>query len=405
MLMKKMILFLLATAAVSCGLVEIGGGLYRGNGEVWIRPGVNADSMAVGNSVVYVTAVDYVDWYDWVADRENGSVKCSLVVFADGTPMMKVPVGDRYEVSSDPDTHWMENGHLYTNYTSDRETVIRKDGKEFIRYPGREMICDLTEHGGEVYTLCHDVDGEGFAYRRNGEVIFSSDAGFSFGRLHYHNDTISFAFREPVSSDGRIFERYYCFRDGEVFQTAVREDVRKVWDIVLHDGKIHYAASLVGIPFPVLLSEDGMRALTMPQSSEILTCMLVSNGEALYVEGLVELNDGDLLSCLWSSDGRVHEFPYGMSVSSSCMNGDGICCILNPPPSSYSGGEVYRCGESFLMPYGYFSIGPRTSSFARGILHAGLSSFNGEPPVLWRDGEITPLKVNGFITSVSTDME
>ena len=123
---------------VSCGIEDLDVRPDTGREDIWFGPGVNAGDS--GREVCYVTAFDYPEDYDWRTDKEKGSVKCSLVVFADGVPMMKVPVGDRYEVSSDPDMHRMLGGHIYTDYSTDSETVIKRDGKTLIRYPGREMI-------------------------------------------------------------------------------------------------------------------------------------------------------------------------------------------------------------------------------------------------------------------------
>ncbi len=398
--MKKMILFLLATAAVSCGLAEVGSRPHRGNGDVWVRPGMNPDSLAAGESVVYVTAVDYADSYDLLTDGEKGQVKCSLVVYADGSLLMKVPVGDRYEVSSDPDTHWMVNGHLYTNYISESETVVKRDGKEFIRYSSREMICDLTEYEDDIHVLTHSVDNEGFAYRVNGESVFSAETGDTFGTLFCRKDTVAFAYREPITSESGTLERYYYFLNGEKYQTAVRDDIKKVWDIVFHKGRIRYVASLVGIPSPVLLGGENLVALSLPEGCDVLSCKIICNEEALYIWGQVEDENGDVTTCLWQSDGLMHQFPPETSLSSFCMDGDGICCILNPS-SSDSEGEIYKCGDYCPMPSGTFSMGSRTSAVSRGILHAGLSSFNADPPFIWKEEVCIPLKINGFITSVS----
>ena len=36
------------------------------------------------------------------------------MVFADGVPMLRLPVGEGHEVSADPDMHEIIDGHLYT---------------------------------------------------------------------------------------------------------------------------------------------------------------------------------------------------------------------------------------------------------------------------------------------------
>ena len=113
--MKRLVIAAVFIAAVSCGLEEVSRRPHSGAEDVWVGPGIDAGKEDREKTVIYVTAMQYPDGYDWRADVEKGSVKCSLTVYADGIPMMKVPVGDEYEVSSDPDMHRMADGHLYTD--------------------------------------------------------------------------------------------------------------------------------------------------------------------------------------------------------------------------------------------------------------------------------------------------
>ncbi len=400
MLMKRLVLLMAALAVFSCGVEEVSRRPWRGEGEVWVRPGVNADSVALGGGVGYVTAVEYPDDYDWRADPQRGEVRCSLVVYADGVPMMKMPVGDKYEVSSDPDSHRMADGHLFTDYSSENETVIKKDGKVVLRYAGREVLRGMVEYGGDIYTLGDNRDGEGFAYRKNGKILFQRARGNSFGRLFRQNDSISFAFRESIRSVDGDFERYYYVLNREVTQVAVREDVKKVWDVVPYGDGICYLASLVGVKPPVLIMPDRMVALSMPAGSRMLDCGIEYAGSALFVEGLIDREGVEVTGAFWYEDGRSNVFADGMTVSSLCLDGDGINCVLNPA-LPYNKGGIYRSGELFIMPEGYSSVSSGTCAMVNGILHAGLSSLSGDDPLIWKDGRTETLKINGFITCVS----
>ncbi len=400
--MKKIFLWCLALTAVSCGLEEVSERPQYGGGDAVSRPGMSSGLKDPPKSVTYVTAVEYPEGYDWRADVEKGTVKCSLAVYEDGVRVMGLPVGDEYEVSSDPDMHRMVNGYLYTDYSTDSETVIKKDGVEVIRYQGREMICGLVEDGGDVYTLGHPRSGDGFAYRRNGEVIVERKTGSSFGCLYQDAGGVSFAFREPVEAAGQELERYYCVLDGKVSQTAVREDVKKVWDVVIHNGEVCYLASVVGISSPVLFRSGGMKAMSMPALSSMLTCRIVIEDGDLCVEGLFRRDGKPLTSGIWREDGQVHLFADGMTVSSICMGDDGVCCILNADSPSERG-VIYRNGRTFPMPVGYASVGGSPAVFISDSLHVGLSSLSGAPPLIWKDGQTTPLEINGFISTISTN--
>lgn len=400
-IMKKVLLAAAVLAAVSCGLEEVSRRPQSGTEDIWFGPGINAGKDNPDKKVTYVTAVQYPDGYDWRTDVEKGSVRCSLVVYADGVPMMKVPAGDAYEVSPDPDMHRMSEGHLYTDFSTDSETVIKKDGKEIIRYQGREMICGLLTEGEDVYTLGHPRRGEGFTYRKNGEILVGRESGRSFTRLYRDGESICFAFSEPVISQSDTISRYYHVRDGNIIQAAVREDVRKVWDVLSSEGDICYLASVVGISSPVLFHGGRMLALDMPDNSEMLTCRLLADDGHIYVEGLHTRPGRPVTSGIWDAVGQADLFDEGMTVSSVCMDGDGICCVLNGTSSRLKG-VIYRCGETFHMPEGYASVGGSTAMMTDGILHAGLSSLKGEKPLIWKDGVTTQLDMNGFISTIST---
>ncbi len=407
MLMKKIVLAAVAALSVSCGIEEISRRPLVDDGKIWTRPGAAAESGDAGKeeevrTVTYITALDYPEGYDWRIDRDKGTVKCSLVVYKDDLPVLKVPVGDEYEVSSDPDMHRMVKGRLYTDFSTDSETVIKRDGESIIRYSGREMIYDILEHKGDVYTLGQSRSGKGFTYRKNGSIILERSEGRSFGRLHQDGDTISFAFIEPVESITGPLDRYYMSNNGKVVEAVAREDVSKVWDIVIEKGEPCYLASVDGISFPLLYLSGKMYSLNMPLSSALLAGRIFTGEGMVLVEGLVSRGEKLMAGGFWSMDGESLVFADGMTISSLCMDGRGVCCILNGP-SGLSGGLIYRCGETYPMPQGYYVFGSSPAAVVNGILHVGLSSITCAPPAIWKDGETTPLKINGFISSISTD--
>lgn len=398
--MKWLIIIVMVLVAGSCGVEEIGSRPGLNRDDIWTGPGMNPDTDS--REVCYVTAFDYPDDYDWRTDRERGSVKCSLVVFADGIPMMKVPVGEQYEVSSDPDMHWMLEGHLYTSCLTGDETVIKKDGRTAVRYRGDEILCGLQVDDDDIYTLGHFRQGKGFVYRRNGEIILERSAGRTFGRLQCDADSICFGFSEPIISNEETLERYYHVVNGKVSQEALRDDVRKVWDMVSYNGEVCYIASLTGVAKPVVFQGGEIKALLMPEDSSPLSFRMRPGEEFLCWDGLYSAEDVSVASAIWFRPDHCVSFPEGMVISSGCVSGKGICCAVNPPSSSSeSGGIIYRSGEEFVMPEGYAVMGSSCAAVKGGMLHIGLSSQNGGQPMLWTDGQTEQLDINGYIASVS----
>ena len=384
----------------ACGIHELGESVRDTSGGIWTGPGMNVGSSDPDKTICYVTALDYQDGYDWRSDREKGSVKCSLVVFADGVPMMKVPVGDAYHISSDADSHRVIGGHIYTDFSTDEETVIKKDGEEVFRYPGREYLQGMIVDGEDIYTLGHSRFGEGFSYRKNGEILLEKASGSTFSRLHRDDGHICFAYSESIASALGSVERYYSVVDGVQQQAALREDVKKVWDMVSIDGEVCYIASLVGVQGPVLFQGESKSVLSLPQGSSLLTGRLSVSQDVVCVEGVISCRNLALAGILWRCDEHLYTFSPGTTVASWCIDGDGVFCVLNSKSPSVNG-VIYRCGDIFEVPLGYASMGENTMAMVNGILNVGLSSVNGGWPVIWKDGALDTIKVNGYISSVT----
>ena len=384
------------TIVMSCGLREIGE--PQKNDGIWKGPGAELKPGGPGQverSVWYVTGFDYPEGYDWMSDPEAGNVKCSLVVYANAVPMMKVPVGTEYQTSADPDMHRMIDGDLYTDFSTDSMTVIKKNGRYLFSYPGREMIVGMNVGSAEVYTLGQSRSGDGFSFRRDGEILFERTKGCLMGRMSVPEN--SFAFYEKVG--GSDMERYYLYRNGEVSQIAVREDVRRVWDVTICDEEVCFIATLAGVTHPVLICGDEMFMLDFPSSVKVTSCSFVPSEDEVLIGGVFATADGVQTGGLWRTTMRECLFPTGMTMWTSCVDGSGFSCLL----SHYLTGElkISRCDEFFAMPAGYTVMGTVPLAMADGILYVGLTSLEGGQPAVWMDGEIKKLGFNGYISSIS----
>lgn len=398
--MKCRIFCVLLIAVTSCGLSEVGGGSAseKVTGGIWGGP-LGNPSTGVLEQVCYMTAFDYKKGYDWKADPSRESVRCSLVVYADGEMIMKVPVGDVYEISADPDMHRIIDGHLYTDYSTETETVIKKNGETLFRYPERESICGMVVRSGDVYTLGQSRDGNGFAYRRNGEILFARQTGTVMGQLRNASDSLCFAYYDRIqSADGGV-ERYYSVCEGKMSQVAVRDDIRKVWDIISSGTSVVCLATLVGVETPVIFIDDRMTALNIQKGVTVVSASLFESADRIGAE-IIYRSGNNLYTLLWFNGSVVQIFSSGMTISSLYMLDDGFCCTVNPGASDRKG-IIYRAGEQYDMPSGYSCVGNGAMTMVNGILYTGLSSTNGERPLLWKDGQLDTLMINGYISSIS----
>ena len=386
--------------AVSCGLSEVGE-VEKDNdaGSIWGGPLVGTGS---GNQTLvpisYVTMVEYPSGYDWRSDPARGTVRCSLAVYADGVPIMKIPVGAGYKVSSDPDMHRMIGGHIYTDYTEEDETFIKRNGTLLFSYSAAERICGMHVGDEVVYTLGESRRGRGISFRRNGEVLVQREQGSLIGPLRYDGDSLSFAFYEQIlNAQGR--GRYYSVYGSVVSQVALREDIVTVWDVLRDHDQLVLLTSLIGVSQPVLIKGESMIALNMPPGAEFVSGSIFRLGSETGVEGVYKSSSGGRYNCIWIGGERVTVFSP-QSLSGLCTDGDGVFCVLNPMDESYPG-KIYRAGDVYDIPQGYVCLGSQSMAVINGIMHVGLSSLTGGRPMLWRDGQIDTIKVNGYISHIS----
>ena len=382
----------------SCGITELYEVADDDKNGVWNGPSSN--KYPISQSVTYVSAFDYPDGYDWQSDPDRGHVKCSLVVFREGVPILKVPVGEEYNVSPDPDMNRIIDGHLYTDFSNGTETILKKNGKPLLSYQSSEMICDLKILNDGIYTIGHSRSGQGFSLRLDGQVLLERESGYTFERIQVKDDMVCIAFAEPIQSSLGTIERYYVMRSGKVFQVALRDDIKTVWDVAMYNDDIYYLASLTGVSAPVLISSQGMTTLPMPTGMTVVSCRMNILEGGICIEGV--LSQGSQVQCiLWGINRQYSLFQKGLIFSALCLGEDGLHCTLNPA-SEEEAGLIFRAGESIELPSGYACMSRSAMDFASGMLTVGLSSLKGDKPALWLDGKLKTLDVNGYISNVES---
>lgn len=368
--------------------------------NIWTGPGANMDGNH-SKAVCYMTGIDYPRDFDWTdTSQEEENVKCSLMVFADGVPMLKIPIGNGHETSADPDMHRVLDGHLYTMFCSDGHTSIRKDGKAFIRYEGEETLRAMITDEEDIHTLCVPRDGKGFTYRKNGELVMERRTGHAFERLHIDSDKMCFAFCQPVATSGGSVDRYYIVRDGRMSLVKFDEDVNGVWDMISHQGRTCALISSGPWKTTELIVEDERISIDLPPRSEMLSCRLFSSGNEICIEGLYADEKGNISSGIWVEGQEYMIFETGQSIAGICSSEKDICCILNPGASNITG-TIFKSGKTWNMPEGYHFRGNNPIVTSDGDLFIGLSSRTGSNPILWKNGTVTEIKLNGPVCNLS----
>ena len=387
----------LGWAAAGCfGITEISG--PEKEEDIWTGPGVSVGGDS--ESICYVTGIDYPEGFDWRESNGEESVRCSLTVFADAVPMLKLPIGKLYKVSADPDMHRILEGHLYTEFCSEGHTVIRKDGKAFLRYEGEESIRGMVASGEDIYTLGVPRSGAGFTYRKNGEVLMERRSGYVFDRLAIDEEAVCFAFCQPVTTTTGSSDRYYIVRNERISMVEFADETTWVWDIMSCNGKTCAAVSAGPWNTLTLISGNEERTVLMPFGAEMTSCRLFSSGDDICIEGLYTNADGTLSSGIWVEGEEYMFFETGQTISAVCSSETDICCVLNPSEGNHAG-IIFKNGKAHPMPAGYICTGSAPIAVHQGTLYAALTSQTANRPLLWENGKTDSLKLNGPLCSIS----
>ena len=307
--------------------------------------GVPVHAQQPEDTVVYMTAIEFPEGYDWRRDTSFGEVQGRLVLYRDSLRVLEVPAGPGYPAGLDPDLHHFAGGHIYTEYCTEGKTVIGRDGKTLFSYPGRELLCGLLVEGDDVYTLGRSRSGGGFSLRRNGEELFSRPDGgiaahfsanpaYLSGALYRDRGHMYFSYWRPLE-EGSEIKLWYVVEDGVESRVEVPDG--RMYDIRIRDG--------------------------MPVISPIKTSAVAvyTYLEDTWKDVVAVSKEGRLTvySPLWPTSHYIGNPVLFLSFRNACLSGHRLYIAINPLAE-------------------------------------------GERPFLWRDGEILyHLDVNGFITEVS----
>ena len=102
---------------------------------------------------------------------------------------------------------------------------------------------------------------------------------------------------------------------------------------------------------------------------------------------------------IWLDGSRICTYIGKGNVAALDTADDGVFFVMNPPDRD-SNGTIYRSGELMDMPKGYTAVGNGCVRVINGILHVGLSSLDGRKPILWKDGIVDSLNINGYISAI-----
>lgn len=412
---KKNILLTAPVAAllISCGIRELG--------EIENRPGLpDYIDPPLQRTVTMISALEYPEGSDWNHFVE-GAQPPELVLYRDSTEMLRLRTGEAAGISEDLDMQRVVGGHLYTDWCTDTETILSRDGVEIFRYSGRERIVFLSENAeGHVLTLGEARSGKGFSSRVDGMPVFLGFDGSVYPNAEMTTEgKLRFFYTASVNSTSGMIPQYYIVTGGECVRIEVPQEVTAVFGFAVSENGG---------------GNGGSSAL------KILTLCRKKNESGNTRSGILDISDGTFISM--SGTGFIHRQIRGATVLSqktpllsSCTYDMGSLTLLpvnavfkdKSAAISWLGSKIpmgfRHCADSVVgvvksfsaigrdvlcngsrrdtLPAGYTVMsGDAICCSPKGI-KVGLTSREGRRAILWDNGKIDSLNFRGIVTSVT----
>ena len=352
-----------------------------------------------GPEILWISGVEYPEGYNWQRDTAYGRVDARLVLFRDGMRVLEIPAGERQEISTDPDMHRIFGGHLYTDYSSGTETVVRRDGKELFRFGGREMFVGFLVRGDIVWTLGGNRStGKGLVLRRNVEPVFSDPDGllppgsgntaFEGGMLHLDGTEMFFFYH---SADG-----WFRVREQFAEPIVLPQGLTETYDIRRIGGKT-VVAGRTTLTVLTVVQDGSMQACTVNGLSVRNVAIIPGRNGAFFLKGESVMGAGST-PMVWNPDGtqiialsaRVLDF-YVEEGHAACITAgmDGL-------PAHY-----VKDGVSTPIDGRNHFISSRCGLLQNGAFYLLLTPVDRTgSPFLLRDGVREEIPLNGFLTGM-----
>ena len=364
--------------------------------------GRRTDSTATGTSPagehVYLTAVRFPDGYAWDLDTCAVDGEVWIDLYRDGEKVRSIPAG----ASVHPDMHRYKAGHLYTDWSTDTETVVAREGAELFRFEGRESVRGFLVREDGVHTLGQDRDGNGFTYRIDGRIVYRSETGTVLGgpetpgaaggALSEFGEDVYYVCRLPTERG----KEYHVMRNAERYQSFPASEA--TLEVFVAGGIVSRVRSK---PRSLVLEVNGKE-----------TRLALGVAEACLWSRLVTWeNDVLALVCAQGSGGKRFFLQSAGGKSFSPVSGESVSDVLSDGKRL---GWIVTNGRGDLLRVrwstgavtegtGGFLVSGGCALIRDGHLILALTGRAGAPNRLQEDGVHTDFPFNGYFTSVTVE--
>ena len=353
------------------------------------------DSVAVsGGDDDYYTAVSFPDDYDWRRDTSYGAVRASINLYRNDSLILKIPTGTL--ASPDADMHHFIQGHLYTQFRSGGRTVLARDGEPILKLDYEAILAGLLPLNGKVYTLWRNRGGEGFSLMEGNSELFSRSRGQPLGSL-------ALGAYVPYGALYPDLEKAcFCYRNGSDWY-VVRGSQESV--VSIPPGTVYDMRSIDG-SVCIFYSGDSSTTTLFLYKGYVMN---FSQAQYQYSRiGYIYPNNGESFcvgtASLGSNTYSIVNFISGQSVA---LPGSGFCQISSSPLTflffSTDGTTGYysqATGRRYLDGK-FYHLSPYAGIRVDGKLFLALNPMEqGRKPIIWKEGEIQELELNGFVSGI-----
>ena len=106
--------------------------------------------------------------------------------------------------------------------------------------------------------------------------------------------------------------------------------------------------------------------------------------------------DNLMSDVIWLGNGEQKMYRIGQTLSAVYVDDGGCNAVMNP--SDGRDGIIFRNSSANLIPQGYRICSKNCMTRRDSVLYVALSASGNGCPVLWRNGELDTLKMNGPLT-------
>lgn len=358
--------------------------------------GGSDDSGTKGKSL-YVTGVEYPDGYDWwkhYGPPPRGTV---LFLMKDGERTVEIELDGGMSV--DADMHRCLDGHLYTDSVTEAETVLEKDGEEIFRFDGREMISSMLVSGEDIYTLSVPRTGEGWFYRKNGEIVLYKGTGSPLPLgLHFDGDSVCFAYEDRIQSVPYDIIKYFYVVDGVSRAIPVPDDLVSVEDAILSGGELYYIAFRKNIQPAVLTKGMDGQTYDLSLLETMSGCRFLENKGAIFTYAKARYGESSTAN-FWKMTKSVAS--YHPSLNALAWDTDGTDVYAVCVEKGVGDASFYRNSDFQEFADGYSAVYPKIIAVCDGRYCVAVMGTKDYKPALWLDGKLLEYDFNGVFTSVS----